>query len=318
MSSIATLTAVGLVSAAGTWAARRYALHRRLVDEPGERRSHVVATPRGGGLGPVLGILVAMLAPPVAESLAAGLALALVAFVGGWDDHRPLSARTRLAVHVLAALVLAWGIAPPAAHPFAFALTVACATVLVNVWNFMDGIDGLAASQAALVALAAALLVPSAAGWGFGVAMACAAFLPFNAPKARIFLGDIGSGALGLALAALASRAIVQAPMAAVALLLPAAAFLVDASLTLARRMLRRERWWEAHAQHLYQALARRYGHPRVTLGYAIWTFVGLGLALAVSTRPGLTVPVVCLWYTTATALWLFMQRRLATGRDKV
>lgn len=308
---------VAMVSAAGTWGARRYALRRRLVDEPGERRSHAVATPRGGGLGPVLGILVALLASGTAGAWHAAGAVLAVALIGGWDDHRPLSARLRLAVHALAAGVLAWGIVPAGAPPMTFALVAIGAVVLVNVWNFMDGIDGLAASQAALVALSACLGPRAPVLWSAGVAAACAAFLPFNFPRARIFLGDIGSGALGMALAAVACRAAVDARTGALPLLLPASAFLVDAGLTLARRVLRGERWWEAHAQHLYQALARRHGHVRVTAAYAAWTALSVGAAAVLAARPAFTLAAVCMWYTTAIALWLFMQRRFATGRDR-
>ena len=79
--------------------------------------------------------------------------------------------------------------------------------------------------------------------------------------------------------------------------------------------MLRRERWWEPHAQHLYQAMARRWGHPAVTLGYAGWTLAATAIA-AMPTRPAFTVASVLMWYTTAALLWLVLQRRLATGCD--
>jgi UDP-N-acetylmuramyl pentapeptide phosphotransferase/UDP-N-acetylglucosamine-1-phosphate transferase len=109
------------------------------------------------------------------------------------------------------------------------------------------------------------------------LAAACAGFLPFNLPRARIFLGDVGSGTLGYLLATLVALSLpIAGRTAAPLLLLPLLAFGVDASLTLARRMLRGERWWEPHVQHAYQAQARRRGHAAVTAGY-------LGVTIAAS-----------------------------------
>jgi UDP-N-acetylmuramyl pentapeptide phosphotransferase/UDP-N-acetylglucosamine-1-phosphate transferase len=147
--------------------------------------------------------------------------------------------------------------------------------VLVNVWNFMDGIDGLAGSQALAAAAAYALFAGTGpVAWlGVALAAACAGFLPFNLPRARIFLGDVGSGALGYLLAVLTALSLQAAGWRAAPLLaLPLLAFGVDASLTLARRLLRGERWWEPHVQHAYQAQARRSGHAAVTVGFLAFT----------------------------------------------
>ena len=149
------------------------------------------------------------------------------------------------------------------------------ALVLVNVWNFMDGIDGLAGSQALVAAAAYALFAGAGpVAWlGVALAAACAGFLPFNLPRARIFLGDVGSGALGYLLATLAAFSLQDAGWTGAPLLaLPLLAFGVDASLTLARRLLRGERWWEPHVQHAYQAQARRSGHAAVTVGFLAFT----------------------------------------------
>lgn len=267
----------GIASAAGTWLARRYALARQLLDEPGERRSHQVPTPRGGGAA-IVAVMLAVAAGLLvrasgAEAALLGsfvLALALVAGIGAWDDHRPLSPWLRLAVHGLAGALLGgalWWAGAPAWLAVAGALLV---PGLVNVWNFMDGINGLAASQALLCA---GLFASGLAGdWrllAWAAAAACLGFLPFNFPRARIFLGDVGSGALGLALAWLLAVLVLQRPGAwpSALALLP---FLADAGFTLVRRMLRGEKWWQPHATHLYQRLARRHGsHVPVTLAYA-------------------------------------------------
>ena len=277
------------IACAGTWLARRYALHRDLLDHPGERSSHVVPTPRGGGIAIVVALLAACawLAPrtpgPAPWLVATALGLALVAGIGWIDDHRPLSPWLRLGVHALAAAVLATGLlragAPPVAAAWAFLLAVG----LTNAWNFMDGIDGLAASQAMIAALGYAAWSGQGAPMLLALALAagCAGFLPFNLPPARIFLGDVGSGALGFALASLAGWLTAADAAHAGLVLLPLSAFLLDASLTLAGRMVRRERWWLPHRGHAYQLWTQRIGrHGPVTLAYAGWTLAAVAAML--------------------------------------
>jgi UDP-N-acetylmuramyl pentapeptide phosphotransferase/UDP-N-acetylglucosamine-1-phosphate transferase len=156
--------------------------------------------------------------------------------------------------------------------------------VLVNVWNFMDGIDGLAATQAAIAAVAFTLALTGPWAWlGAALLAACCGFLPFNFPRARIFLGDVGSGALGFALAGLLAAGLSSSSVAWPLLLLPMCAFLVDASFTLISRMLLRQRWWTPHVDHLYQRLSRRYGHINVTAIYGLVGLVTLALILLLS-----------------------------------
>lgn len=322
---IALFAGAAAASALLTWLARRYALARRLVDEPGERRSHVMATPRGGGVAIVL-VMLAGLAragatgPGIAFAACSATGLVLVAGIGWWDDHRPLSARLRLAVHVLAGLFLAAGLWCAGLNPVAVAVVAVAAVVLINVWNFMDGINGLAASQAALVAAAASLLVPSGPDFPLGWLMvaACIGFLPFNFPGARIFLGDVGSGALGYLLAMLAGlsaleiRSTAFGPAGAMLLLFPASAFLVDATLTLARRILRRERWWEPHVQHAYQSLARRRGHAVTTMLYGAWSAAGVLLTFTVATPERafgfIMLAAVAAWQGLGALWWWYLQ----------
>lgn len=276
------------VAAAGTWLARRYAIRRALIDHPGERRSHDVPTPRGGGLGIAATLLFALgwLAWTRPESrtvlVAAAAGLALVSGIGLTDDHRPLPAWLRLLVHALAAALLGgalWLQGFPAWHCLAAAVL---ALVLVNAWNFMDGINGLAASQAALAALGYALLADGTTAWLAAALLAAAtAFLPFNFPRARVFMGDVGSCALGYGLAcvvalALRGETIGNVPL----LLLPLLAFLLDSGFTLFSRILNKERWWQAHAQHAYQYWARRAGHVAPVAGYAAWTVLAVAAML--------------------------------------
>src|SRR5690606_16038582 len=312
------------ISLAGTLAARRYAIGRELLDHPGERRSHVVATPRGGGIGIVLAMLVAvgMLAwidPAQSVAMAlAGAGLLLVAGIGWLDDHRPLAPWPRLAVHTVAAgllAVVAWRSGGLAAALPAFVL----AMVLVNIWNFMDGIDGIASLQGLVVAGGLALLAgdPASRWIALAVAAACLGFLPLNVLRARIFLGDVGSGALGYALAlamVLVATGEGRAPSPAtwVLVLLPPSAFLLDASLTLGTRILRGERWWTPHVGHLYQRLARAIGaHLPVTLAYAAWAVAAIALAHGTRGRPEAFIMCVGIaWYLGGGILWLWLGSR--------
>ena len=282
------LFACAAIGGAGTWLARRYALRRNLLDQPGERRSHRIATPRGGGISIVVVLLAALAALAVrqpGEAAAAGWAavgLAAVAGVGWIDDHRPLSPWLRLGVHALAGLALAAAIRLSGGDWPDAALAFLSAVVLTNVWNFMDGIDGLAASQAALVAAAWALFAGQGPVLWLGLALAAGlcGFLPFNLPRARIFLGDVGSGPLGYALAGLLALSVPdRGPAQRLWLTLPLLPFLVDASLTLCARIVRGEAWWQPHVQHAYQTWARvRGSHLPVTVAYALAT----GLAILV------------------------------------
>ena len=313
-----------MIGLAGTWIARRYALHRRLLDEPGERRSHVVATPRGGGVSIVVALLLAFLALAVwradrsAVLLAGGSGLLLVAAVGWIDDHRPLSAALRLLVHAAAAGILA-----AAVYQETDSLAVACvvfaiALILVNVWNFMDGIDGLAASQAVIVALGYVLCMADQVASAAALALAAATcgFLPFNFPKARIFLGDVGSGSLGFGLATLLALEVSARPerpsMVQFVFLVPLSAFMVDASLTLMKRIVRGERWWTAHVEHAYQRwAARSQGHVVVTTVYAIWTMMGVGLMLSVQSASAVTIMAsVIAWHLLAAFAWIRLRGR--------
>jgi len=308
-----------ILALAGTWFARRYALRRRLVDEPGDRRSHSAPTPRGGGIAIViawllgLGWLIARATGAMPFLEAAAIGLLLVAGVGWIDDHRPLSPWSRLAVHGLAAMVLAIGVFASDGN-IALAIAAFCITlVLVNIWNFMDGIDGLAASQAALAAAGYAMYAGAGTMFwiGLGLAAACAGFLPFNLPRARIFLGDVGSGALGFALAVVLVGVIGQGRDTWPVLLMPLSAFLIDATLTLAARMLRGERWWQPHIQHAYQHWARRSGrHVVVTLAYAGWTLAAVVIMLLARTTGIATmVAIILAWYLAGLIVWMRLRR---------
>lgn len=305
------------IGAAGTWLARRYALHRQLIDQPGERRSHTEATPRGGGIAIVVALLIAAVALGLRQPLDAPLlaafvvALVMVAGIGWLDDHRPLSPWWRLLVHGLASALFALAAGSVFDSPLLGVGAFVAAMVLTNVWNFMDGINGIAASQAALVAAVLGWVCGGSwGGLGLALAAACLGFLPFNFPRARIFMGDVGSGAIGFALAALATVAAARLGSRSWLILLPLSPFLVDAGLTLLRRIIRGERWWTPHTQHAYQAWARKRGHARVALAYAATAAAASALGLWLSAQSG-TFFIACIvtaWYTCCAFFWRWLQ----------
>lgn len=314
------LLAVALVAAALTSAARSYALRRQLLDQPGERRSHAVATPRGGGIAIVVSQLLAYLGvgalfPAVAGTLALFSAgLVMVAGIGWWDDHRPLPALPRLAVHVVAGLLLGALVWYWTGDAFRTAFSVVLAVSLINIWNFMDGIDGLAATQALLASVAYALLLPAPlAGLALVLAAGVLGFLPFNFPKARIFMGDVGSGALGYLLAGLAALGAGAGNAPWSVLLIPLAAFLVDAGLTLAGRVLRGERWMEAHTQHLYQRWVKSgRSHAMVTSCYALFGVAGIALVLVSAPLPSPWSHVAAMaWGASGACLWWVLRNKV-------
>jgi Fuc2NAc and GlcNAc transferase len=275
-----------------TGAVRRYALQSRLVDVPNARSSHSTPTPRGGGVAFVAAFLALLcgfgaagLVSPGALAAFAGSGLA-VAAIGFADDHRHVPARYRLAVHTLAAVWLVYwlGASPapvladlglPPVEWLAVFVAVVATVWLVNLYNFMDGIDALAAVEAITVCLAAAFVYVTAPGeppsWHepLLLASAVAGFAVWNLPPARIFMGDVGSGFLGAVLAALALQAIAAEPALFWVWSTLLGVFVVDATVTLLRRLARGAKVYEAHRGHAYQHAARRFGHTRVVLAVA-------------------------------------------------
>lgn len=317
---MAALLALALLAAALTWGARHYAVHRQLLDQPGERRSHRIATPRGGGIAIVLSVVLASAAgaflyPGTARVLLLfAIGLLMVAGIGWWDDHRPLPAIRRLCVHMLASALLAMLVWKSSGNPLQAMLVFLVATALVNLWNFMDGINGIAASQALVAAMGFAAVLPwPLALAALALAAACLGFLPFNFPRARIFMGDVGSGALGYLVAALAALASVATDIGWLTLLAPLSVFIVDAGFTLLSRMLSGQRWMEPHTQHVYQrAVKAGFSHARVTGVYILLGLLGSAVLVASVRLPawqqaGATVA----WGLVLACLWGVMRVRL-------
>lgn len=303
--------ASGLFAWAGTRLVLLNARRLGLVQVPNHRSSHEKPTPHGGGLGIVLAgsITSIWLAWPGGGTLWAISALAfLLAALGLWDDVRHLPAWMRFAVQVLLCALLLQ--LPSGSEPLILSILLLLAGVWwVNLFNFMDGIDGLAASQAVFMLLAGAVLTAwfhpaavDAAEWLWMLALAAAAlgFLAINWPPARIFMGDVGSTYLAFVIFALALHMVREGWLTYLAWLVLGSVFITDTSVTLLRRMLTGERWFEAHRSHAFQRLSRRWNsHRRVTLLAIAFNLLWLApLAWAVLAWPRWAWVCVMLAYT--------------------
>ncbi|MEO8778518.1 MAG: glycosyltransferase family 4 protein [Rhodanobacter sp.] len=304
-----------------------YARRRGMLDLPGPRRSHQLPTPRGGGVGIVVAMLVCLLgvgwglrATGPWQELPASLcaALALVAVAGWWDDHRSLPVLPRLAAQLLAVALFSAMLLGGELGWWWLPLLMLGGVWSINLHNFMDGIDGLLAQQAIFVAIGVTVLAATAGQPVLALLAACLAaaalaFWCFNRPPARIFMGDVGSGSVGLlifAFSAMLWRA--DHDLLWPALIL-SSAFAVDAGLTLLTRMWRGRRWYAAHREHLYQWLARRGGgHASVDAGYLGWNvLVAAPLTWLAWSHPRAGLAVTIVAYLCAAVVWLSLKRRL-------
>ncbi|AZZ46879.1 glycosyl transferase [Pseudomonadaceae bacterium SI-3] len=299
---------------------RSYALRRSLIDVPNARSSHSVPTPRGGGVAIVAVVAVGLSALPFAglasESLiwavvGAGLGVAALGFA---DDHGHIAARWRLLGHFLASgWALFWLGGLPSLTVFGATLDLGWMGHLLallflvwmlNLYNFMDGIDGIASIEAICACLGAllcyAVAMPDRAPSALGqvewlLIAAVAGFGCWNFPRARIFMGDAGSGFLGIIVAILALNAAWVAPQLLWSWLILLGVFIVDATFTLLHRLLRGEPVYQAHRSHAYQSAARRVsGHVLVTFAVAVIT-LGWLLPWAIGVAAGLVDGTVAL-----------------------
>ncbi len=271
------------VSLALTGLLRRWLLRRQILDRPNERSSHKAPTPRGGGIAVLATLLPAwyLIDPWLLPQILAALALA---GIGWWDDLKGISPWPRLAVQIAAVAAGLWFMFPLAdgqftggllPQPFDMLLAGFAWLWFINLFNFMDGIDGIAGGEAASIGLGLAVVAIWVGGFGDLAPLAVAlvgavlGFLYWNWHPARIFMGDVGSQALGYLLGFLLLQAAANGAWAA-AIILPLY-FWVDATWTLLRRGAAGENILAAHAQHFYQRslrLGRR--HDQVTLAVLI------------------------------------------------
>jgi UDP-N-acetylmuramyl pentapeptide phosphotransferase/UDP-N-acetylglucosamine-1-phosphate transferase len=323
MTLLALFVAVLVATVALTRVALGVLRRRAVLDRPNERSSHAVPTPRGGGVAIVASVLPAWcvavalgLAPPVA--LAAAAAALLLAALSFLDDLRDLPAGLRLAGQ-LAAVALCLPLLPGAGHVFQGLLPhwldLAATGLLwlwfVNLYNFMDGIDGIAGTETLAVAGGLALVAflaggpPGTLALALPVAAAGAGFLVWNWHPARIFMGDVGSIPLGFLLGWLLLAA-AAAGLWAPALILPLY-YLADASWTLGRRLLRGARIWHAHREHFYQrAVQAGLRHDAVVLRVLAADLVLVGAAALSLAHPA---PALALGAAAVVALCAELRR---------
>src|SRR6185312_3688855 len=303
----------GLVSGFGTRALIPLLRKAGVAATPNERSLHSAPIPHGGGIAPVAAIILAWAAlaafgwmAPSRWPIPAG---ALVLPALSWcDDRAGLPAGGRLVVQAAAVAASLWLCPPGAVFQGALPLWLDRLAVAVlwlwflNLFNFMDGADGLAGSEAASIGLGLLLLAPDwpTAALGLAIAAAAVGFLASNWAPARVFMGDVGSVPLGYLIGFLLLQ-VAAAGRWKVALILPLY-FLADATITLARRALRGEKIWRAHRQHFYQravlgglghaALARRVIAANLVLIACAWAAEN-GLGLAAVAAAALTVAIL-------------------------
>jgi Fuc2NAc and GlcNAc transferase len=301
-----------------TAALRRYALSRKMLDIPNGRSSHSIPTPRGGGVAIVLSYIVALVCMYAGGLIPATLFYALTgagmltAVVGFLDDHGHIAARWRLLAHFASAIwAVVWFGGLPAISLYGFNIdirwvgyvfAVVYLVWMLNLYNFMDGIDGIAGVEAMTVCLCGCLLYwvngTPAQGWSLVALASCVAgFLIWNFPPAKIFMGDAGSGFLGMALGVLSLQATWISPTFFWAWLILLGVFIVDATFTLLRRLVRGDKVYEAHRSHAYQFASRRLGaHLPVALAVGAINILWLlpaALCLLIYDLDGATVLTV-------------------------
>jgi len=278
-----------------TW----YTRHAGMFDVPENRHSHILPTPRGGGAGLVISVIVVSgpfltISHPFSDYLLGLLpGLIALALVGWWDDRVSLSARFRFVVQLLASLLLLTCLRSQLEQSHVLMLSLAGLFLLwsINLYNFMDGSNGMAGTQGVFTGLVLACLFLEggdefAALWSALIAIACIGFLPWNLGKTRVFMGDVASGVLGFVFGALLIYGVfsdlIAIPVAWMVMLV----FICDSTLTLIVRVIRGEQWYNPHKQHLYQRLiALGWSHGKVLAIYQLVNFLWVLPAIAVAVK---------------------------------
>ncbi|WP_310608100.1 MraY family glycosyltransferase [Buttiauxella brennerae] len=310
--------AIFIFSFALTWGLRVYALKNNVIDVPNQRSSHSVPTPRGGGVAIVVAFLVGIFVlsatgtVTLSQTLSLFVAGLVTAVVGFLDDHGHIAARWRLLMHFFAAAAGLFFLGQfPTIDIFGYPFSAGWAGMIfglvylawmLNLYNFMDGINGLASMEAIFFALASCLVIAFAIPNAIETSqlailslLGCAAlgFIFWNFPKAKIFMGDAGSGFLGITIGLIVLHVALLNSKLFLAEICLLGVFIVDATVTLLRRLIGGKKAYEAHASHTYQILARKYAsHKPVTIGALVINVLWL-LPFAVIISSGKVTGVV-------------------------
>lgn len=268
---------------------RRYALDKNILDVPNERSSHTNVTPRGGGLAIVIAFFINMVSLFASDHISSsafwgifGSSL-LIAVTGFLDDRKPIPSKARLIVHFLAAIwIVSWLGKIPAITFFSYSidlgifasiLAVFYLVWLLNLYNFMDGIDGIASIEAITVCFGGGVLLYLLSSntyfWLIPILLGSgtAGFILWNWPPAKIFMGDVGSAFLGITIGAISLFSLSYGSQLIWAWVILLGAFIVDATVTLFRRVARGESFDEAHRTHAYQYASRKHkSHKKVSI----------------------------------------------------
>jgi UDP-N-acetylmuramyl pentapeptide phosphotransferase/UDP-N-acetylglucosamine-1-phosphate transferase len=319
--------ATGVLSCSATRALIPVLRRRNILDCPNDRSSHMVPVPRGGGLAAIGSVLLVWLLLAwqglvAGDVIAISLGAALLAIVCWVDDLRGLSPVPRLAAQAAAVAIGVSVLLQPQdpLHgwpwpPAQLAIVGVVWVWAVNLFNFMDGIDGIAGTEAASIGAGLLVFTTFGAGADPVLALLCAAllggsigFLVWNWSPARIFLGDVGSAPLGYLLGFLLLGLAVRG-FWKIALILPLY-FLADATITLGRRLLRGERVWQAHREHFYQLAVRRgLSHAAVVKRIITADVVLIGCGWAAENGWG-TISLIVAAVTVATLLLALVRGR--------
>lgn len=281
------------------------------LDNPNHRSLHVRPVPRSGGIGILLAAGIGLTGRSVEVMLI--IAVSMLAIVSWIDDQRSLPVTVRFISHFLAAAIIARAGLLPDVHWLVLTIMVLGIVWMTNLYNFMDGVDGLAGGMAlfgfSAYAAGGTFATSDMAFLSACIAAGAAAFLLFNFEPAKIFMGDVGSIPLGFLAAVLGLMGVAQNVWPVWFPLLIFSPFIVDSTVTLAKRALRRERIWQAHREHYYQRLIRMgWSHRQLTL-YAY------GLMLATDASGLALLRLAEEWQALGVVLWgtiyLFLMLRV-------
>jgi Fuc2NAc and GlcNAc transferase len=285
-----------LLGGAGAWSIARYGMKLSLLDKPNSRSSHETVTPKGGGIGILVAFFVCSIILSIPKSF--WIPAVLLSLLSFWGDHSEIRPKVRLLFQVAAGTALLVGIIAERGGGFtAYALMPLMLVFVVgtaNFYNFMDGINGIASITGfigfGLIGYYALSFRNNSSLSALSICMslACMGFLPFNVPKAKVFMGDVGSILLGLVFSGLVvylSENVLDF-VCLMSILFP---FYADELITMALRVKAKEKLTTAHRRHLYQILANEYdiSHWKISTGYGLFQLM-IGISILMVKNMGL------------------------------
>jgi glycosyltransferase WbpL len=318
---------------------RNYSLRNNVIDIPNERSSHLIPTPTGGGLAISLSILLSTVlfcngdADCIILPMALGIGVLAIGIVGWIDIHKEVSVLTRAIIYMLVSIWSIWQLGGVDTINIigyimevpwlSNLIAILAVSWLINLYNFMDGTDGLAAVQAITTALVAAILFLlsgqySASVVCLAIVFSTSGFLVWNWAPAKIFMGDVGSCSLGFAFGVLAIYGESRAGIPFSVWLILLSVFISDASFTLIKRMLTGQTWYRAHNTHAYQRLVQSgLSHGKLALYVLLINMCIVGpLAYFVWLNPNFSVLTVCSLYSVLAIVWVLINRSFSANES--